>query len=63
MPKITVQADQSGEMLLSERVVAAHLDDDHYAAQLLERLNWAAADAEALEAPLPLEASRGPGRA
>ena len=53
MPKITVQAEPGGElaqMTLSERVLAEHLGDGHYAAQLLERLAWAAADAEALEA-------------
>jgi hypothetical protein len=52
MPKITMQVERSGQpgqMTLSERIVAAHLTDDHYAAQLLERLIWAAADAEALE--------------
>ena len=52
MPKITLlveRSDQPGQMTLSERVVAAHLNDEHYAAQLLERLTWAAADAEALE--------------
>jgi hypothetical protein len=53
MPRITVQTDQSGEpgeMTLRERIVAAHLVDDHYAAQLIERLAWATADAEAIEA-------------
>jgi hypothetical protein len=54
MPKIIVQADQPGlepdGMTLSERIVAAHLDDDHYRNQLIERITWAAADAEALEA-------------
>ena len=52
MPKITLlveRSDQPGQMTLSERGVAAHLNDEHYAAQLLERLSWAAADAEALE--------------
>ena len=52
MPKITVLADGSGEpgqVTYSERIVAAHLDDDHYAKQLIERLAWAAADAEAIE--------------
>jgi hypothetical protein len=66
MPKITVIADRSGEpgqMTLSERIVSAHMDDDHYAAQLLERLAWAAADAEALEAqrPAAVEALRSSG--
>jgi hypothetical protein len=54
MPKIIVQANQSdggGGVTLSERVVATHLQDDHYATQLLERLAWAAIDAERLESP------------
>ena len=52
MPRIIVQADQSDDrpnVTLTERIVAAHLDDRHYAGQLIERLSWAAADAEALE--------------
>jgi hypothetical protein len=36
---------------LTERVVASHLQDEHYAAQLIERLTWAAIDAERLELP------------
>lgn len=53
MPKIIVQATRSDgdacRVTLSERVVATHLQDDHYAAQLVERLAWAAIDAERLE--------------
>ena len=52
MPKIIVQAEQSDDrqhVTLTERIVAAHLDDGHYAGQLIERLSWAAADAEVLE--------------
>jgi hypothetical protein len=68
MPKIIVQADQPsapGHTTLSERIAAAHLFDDHYAAQLIERLTWAAADAEALEAQAPAAeaiAHRAPSR-
>jgi hypothetical protein len=55
MPKIIVQANQSdgdsGRVTLSERVVATHLHDEHYAAQLIERLTWATTDAERLETP------------
>jgi hypothetical protein len=55
MPKIIVQANQSdsdaGRVTLSERVVATHLQDNHYATQLIERLAWAAIDAEQLETP------------
>jgi len=53
MPKIIVEATKpgsgAGRVTLSERVVATHLEDDHYAAQLIERLTWAAIDAERLE--------------
>jgi hypothetical protein len=69
MAKIIVQADGSApepdRMTLSERVVAAHLDDNHYRAQLLQRLSWAAADAEALESGRDRRAGakpRGGGR-
>jgi len=54
MPKIIVQADQSDDrphVTLTARIVATHLHDGHYARQLIERLSWAAADAEALEVP------------
>ena len=59
MPKIIVQANQSdsdaSRVTLSERVVATHLQDDHYATQLIERLAWAAIDAEQLESPTDCE--------
>ena len=52
---IIVQANQSdrdaGRVTLSERVVATHLQDDRYATQLIERLTWAAIDAERLQSP------------
>ncbi len=54
MPRITVQAINSdGEprrWTLSERIIAANLDSDHYAEQLIERLAWATVDAEIAEA-------------
>jgi len=71
MPNIIVQANQSdsdaGRVTLSERVVATHLRDNHYATQLIERLAWAAIDAEQLETPTdrePADKQRGlrPGR-
>jgi hypothetical protein len=34
---------------LEERVVPAHLEDGHSAAQLIERLGWAIVDAEQAE--------------
>ena len=49
----SVQANHSvgdsGRVTLSERVVATHLHGEHYAAQLSQRLAWAAIDAERLE--------------
>jgi hypothetical protein len=55
MPNISIQTNPSdgdaGHVTLSERVVATHLQDDHYALQLIERLTWAAIDAEQLESP------------
>jgi len=55
MARITVHAVHTdGEprrWTLSERIVAANLDSGHYVAQLIERLSWATADAEALESP------------
>jgi hypothetical protein len=53
MPRITVHAvNAPGEprrWTLSERIVAENLDSDHYVTQLIERLVWAVADAEAQE--------------
>ncbi len=54
MPRITIEAvhadGQPRRWTLSERVAAPNLDSDHYVAQLVERLGWATADAEAIEA-------------
>jgi hypothetical protein len=36
-------------VLLAESVQSVHLSSDHSAQQLIERLRWALADAEALE--------------
>ena len=36
-------------VLLAESVQSVHLSSDHAAQQLIERLRWALADAEALE--------------
>lgn len=53
MPRIVIQADQSdgysAVVTLSERIISAHLQDCHYAAQPIERLGWATADAESFE--------------
>jgi hypothetical protein len=56
MPKIIVISDpQLGEaaIMLEETVVPAHLEDDHSAAQLVERLGWAIVDAEQAEDAAP----------
>ena len=57
MAKIIVLADDSAHspapVMFSERVVAENLGDYHYAQQLLERLGWAAADAEEIELRSP----------
>ena len=53
MPRIIIQANPPGgkhaEITLSEHVVAANLGAAHYSVQLMQRLTWATADAEALE--------------
>jgi hypothetical protein len=53
MPRITVRAvhadGESRRWTLSERIVTENLDSNHYVTQLIERLSWATADAEALE--------------
>lgn len=41
--------NQDAPVLLEESVYAIHLDNDHSAAQLIERLGWAIADAEQAE--------------
>jgi hypothetical protein len=50
MARIIVMSEQSkspdGTVLLDEYVCADHLNDDHSAAQLVERLSWAVIDAE-----------------
>ena len=65
MPMIIVQAnhpeDDAGRVTLSERVIATHLQDGYCAAQLIERLAWAAIDAERLESPTDgADRPRGP---
>jgi hypothetical protein len=54
MPRVIVEAVHAdGEprrWTLSERIVSDNLATDHYAEYLIERLSWATADAEAIEA-------------
>jgi hypothetical protein len=50
MARIIVTTDpttnQAAPVLLNESVYSIHLDNDHNAAQLIERLGWAISDAE-----------------
>lgn len=50
MARIIVTTDPTTEdaapVLLDERVYSIHLDNDHTAAQLIERIGWAITDAE-----------------
>ena len=49
MPRIQVLSEVAGrnaEVMLTERVPAEMLADDHYAVQLVERMGWALVDAE-----------------
>jgi hypothetical protein len=60
MPRITIHVSRpTGEddhVTFSERVSAANLESEHYTSQLIDRIAWATADAEAIETgttPLP----------
>ena len=54
MPTIMVISNESAEhdsaVLLAEDVQPEHLDNNHHAAQLVERLGWAVTDAKEAEA-------------
>ena len=41
--------DDAAPVLLDESVYSIHLDNNHNAAQLIERLGWAITDAENLQ--------------
>lgn len=43
------QADDTTEFAFKERVTAPLLQDPHFAAQLIQRVAWAVADAEEAE--------------
>lgn len=63
MPRIIIELDgearDRASSTLSERVTSENLGDAHYAAQLIERLRWAVADAEtATDRPTTLGDSR-----
>ena len=42
-------ADHAAPVLMDESVYSIHLDNDHNAAQLIERLGWAINDAESTQ--------------
>lgn len=54
MPTIIVQADnrqgQPASITLTERLIPADVQNEHYLSQLVERVGWALLDAEELEA-------------
>ena len=53
MPRIIVTtepgSDRATSMLMDERIAAADLESDHFAAQLVERIGWALSDADDTE--------------
>jgi hypothetical protein len=57
MPRVLVTTHRdeppSASVLLDESVLPAHLEDDHAAAQLIERIAWAVSDAAEAETALP----------
>ena len=50
MPRIQVIADD-GRLSLDERVCAADLASDHFRRCLVERIDWAVADAQQMAPP------------
>jgi hypothetical protein len=67
MPKIIVISDPDARgasaVTLEERVISEHVEDEHAAAQLVQRLGWAVADAERMRSrpfdrPRPLPGTR-----
>jgi hypothetical protein len=52
MPHLVIIADPENaepEVIYRERVQPAHVEDDHSAAQLIQRVGWAIADATGVE--------------
>lgn len=58
MARIIVTTDpttnQAAPVLLDETVYSIHLDNDHNAAQLIQRVGWAIADAENAQRTEPM---------
>jgi hypothetical protein len=56
VPRITIEAVHADngprQVTFSERIIVENLASEHYVRHLIERLDWATADAEDLEAGL-----------
>ena len=67
MPQIIVQAQTPdggiGVVTLAERAIPTEQQNDHYTAQLMERVGWALLDAEQLESQTNISDPDGPVRA
>jgi hypothetical protein len=66
MPHIIVVADsdreqKQGAVMLRERVSSSDLESRHFANHLLERLEWAVADAHEAERSADVKVNAGPG--
>ena len=66
MPQIIVQAytldGTPGVVTMAERAVPTRQQNDHYIAQLIERVGWAVLDAERLESQSIMSDPDGPAR-
>jgi hypothetical protein len=52
MPQILILTDspqRSGEVVYREKVARSCMESEHFSHQLLERVNWAVADADVME--------------
>ena len=53
MPRIIVESvptdNDAPVRMMTERVLPSDLESEHFASQLIERLGWAVADADAVE--------------
>lgn len=65
MPQIIVTADRATDpegapVMFRERVNVKDFESEHFAAQLVERLNWAVGDAHEVEQSGTLQPERSP---
>jgi len=65
MPRVLVTTQTNDRphapVLLNESVFPANLEDDHAAAQLIERIAWAVSDAADVESKRPRDGQRRRG--